>query len=268
MSDWLHNLPLQWMAVSIFSAVYLTAAILYVVIRALAIGERLYAFKAVSAGLLSPLGTLFALFVAFTAAQVWADTDRGSTAVDREAGALSRVMFLAASFHGEPEARLHDLVQRYIGEATMQEWPRMARQTTVLRITPRPLAKALNLVLALKPDGQGQEIAQREMVTALENALDARRQRIIISRAHVNLVKWCCLCAQALSVLFIVALVHCENGLAARIALGTFATGISVSLLLIAAHDRPFTGEISVQPAPLLQVIPEIAASREAAGQP
>jgi hypothetical protein len=50
--------------------------------------------------------------------------------------------------------------------------------------------------------------------------------------------------------------------------MGTFATGIAVSLLLIAAHDRPFTGEISVQPAPLLQVIPEMAASREAAGQP
>jgi hypothetical protein len=30
-------------------------------------------------------------------------------------------------------------------------------------------------------------------------------------------------------------------------------------MLLILAHDRPFTGEISIKPDPLLQVMPEIA---------
>jgi hypothetical protein len=41
------------------------------------------------------------------------------------------------------------------------------------------------------------------------------------------------------------------------IAMGLFATGVAVSVLLIASHDRPFTGEISVGPDPLLQVLPE-----------
>jgi hypothetical protein len=43
------------------------------------------------------------------------------------------------------------------------------------------------------------------------------------------------------------------------IALGLFATGVAASMLLILAHDRPFTGEISIKPDPLLQVMPEIA---------
>ena len=30
---------------------------------------------------------------------------------------------------------------------------------------------------------------------------------------------------------------------------GIFATGVAVSVLLIASHDRPFSGEISVKPA-------------------
>jgi hypothetical protein len=34
------------------------------------------------------------------------------------------------------------------------------------------------------------------------------------------------------------------------------------SVLLIAAHDRPFMGELSVGPAPLLQVMPEPEATR------
>jgi len=41
-----------------------------------------------------------------------------------------------------------------------------------------------------------------------------------------------------------------------------FATGVAASVLLIAAHDRPFMGELSVGPAPLLQVMPEAEASR------
>jgi hypothetical protein len=32
---------------------------------------------------------------------------------------------------------------------------------------------------------------------------------------------------------------------------------VAVSIFLILAHDRPFTGNISVSPAPLLQIIPE-----------
>ena len=39
------------------------------------------------------------------------------------------------------------------------------------------------------------------------------------------------------------------------LALTLFATGIALSLLLIAAYGRPFTGEISVGPKLLKQVI-------------
>jgi len=43
---------------------------------ALSVGERARSYKAVSPGLLPPQGILFALFVAFTATQVWSDNDK------------------------------------------------------------------------------------------------------------------------------------------------------------------------------------------------
>jgi hypothetical protein len=54
----------------------------------LSVGERARSFKAVSPGMLPPLGVLVALFIAFTAAQVWNDNDRAHSVVDREASAL------------------------------------------------------------------------------------------------------------------------------------------------------------------------------------
>ena len=171
-------------------------------------------------------------------------------------------MVLASSFAGEPETKLRGLIRAYIEEAASVEWPMMARQTASLKATPRPLAEALQLVLSLTTAGPGQETAQHEIASALETALDARRQRIIVSRAEVNPVKWFCLLLQAVCALLAIAFVHGDNRLASALAMGLYATGIAASLLLIAAHDRPFTGQLAVTPEPLLQIMPEKPADR------
>ena len=119
------------------------------------------------------------------------------------------------------------------------------------------LTEALSLTLASVPDTDGQRVAQREMVTALQQALDARRQRIIISRSSIDWVKWVGLIAVAVVNLIGIAMVHCDNRAAAALSMGIFATGIAASVLLIAAHSGPFSGEISVGPGLLLQVLPD-----------
>jgi hypothetical protein len=258
MSNWLHNLPVIWMVIVVFGFTYALAAVIYGVVMALAVGERARSFKIVSSGMISPLCVIFGLFVAFMAAQVWNDGAQANAAIDREASALRAIVILAGSFPGDPETRLRGLIRDYITETTTQEWPMMAQNTATLRITPRPLAEALQTTLALSPSNPGQQIAQREIATALESALDARRYRIIISRSQVNWVKWSCLFLQAACALLAIAMVHSDNRLASAITMGLFATGVAASVFLIASHDRPFTGDISVGPEPLLQVIPEL----------
>jgi positive regulator of sigma E activity len=161
--------------------------------------------------MLPVLGIIFGLFVAFIAAQVWADNDRATATVSQEAGALR---------------------------------------------SPRLLSDALQFVLSLAADGPGQQTAQHEIINAVERALEARRQRIIISLAEVDLVKWVCLYLQAMSVLLAIAIVHHEDRGASLIALALFATGVAASVLLIAAHDRPFIGQLSVKPDLLQQIMP------------
>jgi len=194
----------------------------------------------------------------FTASQVWTDAEKAKAEIDREASALRSVVILATTFPKDSEVQLRGLIHRYIADAATQEWAMMANRTANLRAIPRVLAEAIQTTLALSPSSEGQKTAQREMATALETALDARRQRIIISQSQVNLLKWLCLFVQAICVLVAIAMVHSDNRLASIIAMGIFATGIAASMLLILAHDRPFTGEISIRPDPLLQVMPEI----------
>lgn len=257
MSDWVHGLSVVWMVVVVFGATYVVAGAIYWLVLALAVGERGRAFRSISPGLLPPLGIMFGLLVAFLAAQVWSDLERASGAVNHEASALRAVVLLAGAFPGEPETRLRALVRRQIQDAVTQEWPDMARRHVAVIPVPVPLAEALKTALLLTPHGHGQEAAQREIVAALHNALDARRQRILISGSAVNWVKWSGLVLQAICTLVAIAMVHSENRLAGGLAMGLFATAVAVCVVLIIAHDRPFTGQISVGPDALLQVLPQ-----------
>jgi hypothetical protein len=257
MSDWLHNLPVWQMALVVFAITYLASGGIFVIIMALAKGERVRAFKSVFPGLLSPLGTIFGLLVVFSVVQVWSDMDRAKVAVNREASAIRMVALLATSFPGEPEAQIRNLLRRHIDEAVFAEWPTMAKQSASLKVAPPALGEALRLAVSLVAKSEGQIEAQREIVTELENAMDARRQRIILSRSSVNWLKWTGLLAQAGFTLVAIAIVHCDNRAGAAIAMGIFSAGVAVSVLLIASHDRPFSGEISVKPDVLLQVRPE-----------
>ena len=64
------------------------------------------------------------------------------------------------------------------------------------------------------------------------------------------------LCVVTLSTVRIICLGRGQKVLASAIGLGLFATGVAASVLLIAAHDRPFIGQISISPGPLLQIMP------------
>ena len=86
--------------------------------------------------------------------------------------------------------------------------------------------------------------------------MDARRQRITISQLQASAIKLVCLYLQAVCALIAIALVHSDNRLASMLTIFLFATGVAAAVLLIAATDQPFIGEISVSPNPLLQVLP------------
>src|SRR5262245_36309918 len=255
MADWFLNLPVPWMALIVFMATFLIAGGVYLVVTGLAGTEWAPAFKAVSPGLLPVLGVLFALLVGFIAVEVWNTFDKAKTAVFTEASALRAVVLLARNFPDEQRTRIDALVNRHIEVAIQQEWPEMAHQQATLSPLATHMLEALHNAFALKPADDSQQAAKPEIIRAIRTALDARRQRIVISQSAVGPVKWMALLFQAFCTLVAIAMVHADNRRACALTLTLFATGAALSMLLIAAYSRPFTGEISVAPELLKQVI-------------
>jgi hypothetical protein len=257
MLEWVYYLPVPWMALVIFGLTFFIAFAIFVIVTRLATGGHVGLFMGLTTAVLSPLGTIFALFGGFLAVQGWQDAQRATQAVNQEASALRTAVILAASFPSHFEHQIDALVRRQIQDAATVEWPAMASNALTLVSIPAPLVEALHLTLAQVPQGEGQVIAQREIVRTLHEALDARRNRILISESTINGVKWACLTVEAILILVAVAMVHSNKPSTAAMALAIFATAIATSMLLIASHARPFTGAIHVGPDPLLQVMPE-----------
>jgi len=232
-ANWLLGLSVPWLALVVFAATAMVTAAIYAAVMVLAGNERRRAaFGAVSPGMLPPLGLIFALVVGFLAAQVWSDAATAQQAVNREASALRAADILADRLPPASAARLHALIRSHIRTAVTQEWPAMAKQHETLTVVPPALAGALQIALSLKPTTDQVE-AQRELVSSLENALDARRQRIT---------------------LLAIAFVHSANRVTAALAMGAFAAAVAVVLVMIAAQDRPFRGQLGVKPDLLQQV--------------
>jgi branched-subunit amino acid transport protein len=256
MFDWLPNLPVVWIALVVFAGMALLTAAIYAIVMRLAEGERAGALKAVSPGMLSPMGILFGLIVGFLAVGVWGNVDRAEEALDNEASALRSVVLLSDNLPPDLQVRMRTLIRRHIENAVSDEWPAMEEQHASLASISVPLSEALQLALGLTPQGDGQAAAQRELVASIQGALDARRHRIILSEASINAVKWLGLVVLAALVLMTIALVHSGDRTTAGVAMGVFAAAVAVVITMLASQDQPFSGQLGLDPDVLEEVLP------------
>jgi hypothetical protein len=237
MGEWLLHLPVLWMGLVIFVSTYLIAGVVFFCAIKLIKDQG----RVVDPGILSPLGVVFGLLVVFTAAQVWGDLERARSAVADEASALRDVLLLGNSLSESENSKLRIFVWRHIATSADEEWPAMAQGRAVVAM-PTALRRALQEVLALPTADDTQKSA---LISALQKALDARRQRIVISQSTVSGVRWLGLGLTGLCVLIGIALVHHDNRRNCRVALALFATGMAASILVVAAHSRPFNSAVS-----------------------
>jgi hypothetical protein len=253
---WLNSLSTLPLAAVVCLSVAIVALLIFVFVTRLAAAGHAPTFSAVSPGMLPPMSLVFGLVVGFLAAEVWSAHSSAQQAVDSEASAIRSVDMLIGDFTPADRQRMDALIRDYIDDVVDKEWPAMANQDATLLLAPPQMAAALALALHLPTSDSGQVVAQREIVARLQDALDARRQRIIISDSSVNAAKWTAVFALGILTLVAVAFVHSANRKTAALAITLFASAIAVSMMMISVQDRPFAGPFRVEPTPLIQVQP------------
>jgi hypothetical protein len=256
--SWIEAQSTGVIALIVFSLTYVLTAALFCLAATLSrrpVAQHIKAIVPVT--LTTPLGVVLGLLIAFLASRVWTNLDRANEYVGREAGALRETVLLADALPAEVRTKVRQAVQRHLRFVESEEWPAMARREASLETIAAALAEAMTEVLSFAPTQTNQQLAQERALMAIEHALDARRNRVLLSQAEIAPIQWTAIGVLAMLILVTIALIHIDKRLAMAISLVIFSTATATCLVLLLVYDRPFgAGGFAVTPAVLRAVMP------------
>ena len=240
----------------VFGFCYLLAGMIFCVTLMLsrAVAQSL---KEIAPTTLTPLGVILGLLIGFLAARVWANLDRANQYVGQEAGALRETILLTDALPPDVKTGVRQAVKKHLDFIESEEWPAMASGRANLQSIAVGLAEAMTALLSFTPVQSNQQLAQQRALVAIEQALEARRNRVLLSQAEIAPIQWAVILSLATLILITIALVHIDRRLAMGVTLFIFSTAIAICLILLFAYDRPFgAGGFTVQPTVLRAVVP------------
>jgi Tripartite tricarboxylate transporter family receptor len=162
--------------------------------------------------------------------------------------------YLANALPAERGAKLKERVVAYAKAAAKYEWPAMAHHAD----TDDPVFKSLDGVLAGLTIELSREIAQGDtspitpmVLPQIFEARSARLARLALGHSSISEAQWFALVALMVSVQVSIALVYNHSPRHQFLAANVISLAGGVAFYVLLAHDRPFTGSITVSPKPL-----------------
>jgi Protein of unknown function (DUF4239) len=261
--DRLQSLPL----LILFAASLLAAAGLALTSRAAA--RRLAAWYGLEPGTALPLrdtvvtvtAGIYGLLVAFTSAGIWHDTTQARIAVQREAQALENVLVLSGGVSPAFAQTMSRRVIDYVDVVTRVDWPLMAFGTA----TDDPAFDASDEILVgmLEQLVAGMTAHASPVLNAglgqVAELRSARVARLALSSTGTTGAQWVVLVFIAFAALLAVAMTHVHERRMLRFATGIYGLVVGATFFVVLAHDRPFVGDVSVQPHALTRIAPKAA---------
>lgn len=255
---WIESQSTAIIALIVFGAAYVSAALIFCVAALLSrrpIGKVL---QSVTPGILSPLGTILGILIAFLAVWVWTNLDHAQEHIGREVSALREVVMLADSLPVDVRARVREAIRKHLEAVVSEDWPAMAEARISLRSFPPHLEEAMDAILSFVPVGANQQLVQNHALTAVENAVEFRRNRVAVSRAEIAPVQWAVIVVLAGLILVTIAAIHINVRPAMAVTMFVFSTAVAMCLVLLMVYDRPFgSGGFTLPPTAYREAMPD-----------
>jgi len=254
---WIESQPSLIIALIVFGSAYLSAAAIFCLAAFLSRRSIAKALQPVTPGILSPLGTILGILIAFLAVRVWTNLDHAQEHIGREVSALREVVMLANALPGDVRARVREAIGKHLEAVVSEEWPAMAEARMSLRSFPPHLEEAMGAILSFAPIGANQQLTQNHALAAIEDAVEFRRNRVVVSRAEIAPVQWTVIVVLAGMILVTLAAIHINAQLAMAVAMFVFSTSVAMCLVLLMVYDRPFgLGGFTLPPTAYQEAMP------------
>lgn len=249
MLHWVESQSTPVITLVMFSFCYAMTIVIAGVALILARRPVAQQLKASSPVTLTPLAVILALLLAFLSSRVWSNLDRAGEHAGREATALREALLLSNALPADVRANVRAALKRHLDFIITDDWPAMARMEASLRAIPVGLTDAIGALLSFVPAQATEQLAQQRTLAALEQALESRRNRILISQIEIAPIQWGVIVILSILVLVTLAMIHIDNRPAMLATMVIFSTAIAVCLTLLTVYDRPFaSGGVTMPP--------------------
>jgi hypothetical protein len=253
---WIESQSAAVIGAILFALCYVLAAVAFMATTALARHRSASDLKALTPVLLTPLSVVTGLLIAFLAARVWGNLDHANGFVAQEASAIHDVVAHTDALPAETRAATVAGMAAHLRFVETEDWPAMLAGKAALQQESPGLDAALTALLALEPSTFGQRETQARAIEAIEQAMDARRGRILLSSAVIAPAQWTVILVLDMLVLVTIGVVHLDRKATAALGMAIFSTAIAASLVLLMINDRPFSsGGNVVEPAALQRLV-------------
>jgi Protein of unknown function (DUF4239) len=249
---WLETQETLVIVLIVFAFCYLLAALILVGLAILSRSPIAGALHVTTPAMLTPLAVIFGLVIAFLATRVWGNLDHAQAYVVEEASGIRDAVLVSSVLPSDTRDALRKEIGNYLHFVDQVDWPAMLRGQEGLHQTPSGLPEALTILLSFVPQQPGQQLAQSRAVAAIEQVLQARRKRILLSEAVISLPQWMVIIVLDALVLFTIGTVHAGRYTTAAVNMAIFSTAVASCIVLLMINDRPFnSGGIVIQPSAL-----------------
>lgn len=255
MIQWIESQPTALIFPLGFGLCYGLAAVAFMLVSLLSNSGLGGELKATTPVMLTPLSVVAGLVIAFLASRVWANIDHANAHVAHEASALREIAFVSNQLPVRVGQVIRGSLRTYQQFVDKEDWPAMTAGKASLKQAPPGLTDAMATLLSFVPADAGQQLVQQRAVAAVEQALDARRERLLLSKASLDPTQWIVIFILDLLILVTISMIHVDRRATTAVNLIIFSSALAACLVLLMVNDRPFAaGGNTVMPTPIEEV--------------
>lgn len=198
-------------------------------------------------GFFAGVGVIYGLLVGLVAVAAWDNYKSVDEIASRESAAIAALYRDVSTLEGPTKAELQGPLEDYLHYVIEVAWPGHQRGKTP-RGGSQILSHFHSVLAHYHPTSPEQEALHREALAAFNKLVEVRRTRLAAINSGIPDVFWVAILGGTLATILIAYFFHLASAALHIGLVGIFGGFVGCLIFLIFAVDRPFRGEVSVQP--------------------
>jgi len=209
--------------------------------------SKLESHHEVAGYLLSVIGTLYAVLLAFVVVEAQSNIQAARQTAELEANSIVDIFQYAGWFPQKTREIVRGYCVEYVTAVIEEEWDKMESFSYSPRAA-EGLHSMWHAIRDFEPVTEGQKAAYSSILAELGTAGDNRRARLLANKNGVSPLLWAVLMTGGILTITFTYFFGLKSVKAQVIMTALVAITLSLNIFLVAAYTYPFAGKFKIEP--------------------